>query len=110
MEYLKETMEKKTEISKFNKEYFNSWKKIKAIHPKIEEWSDEEGENKVEVMTELEIEFDNGEKILIQPFSNKDETSLDDEDSPISCGLSIFTYVKKLINFKQKGGLNSSQA
>ena len=47
-------MEKKTEVSKFNKEYFNSWKKIKAIHPKIEEWSDEEGEN--EVIFELDIQ------------------------------------------------------
>jgi hypothetical protein len=102
-------MEKKTKESEFNKEWFDSWKKIKAIHPHIEEWSDEEGENKVEVLSELEIEFDNGEKILIQPYSNKEETSLDDEDNPICCALNLFTYDKKLINFKQKGGLNSSQ-
>jgi len=101
-------MEKKTDIGKFNKEYFNSWKKIKEIHPKIEEWSDEEGENRTEVISELEIEFDDGEKIVIIPYSNKEDFD-DNFENQICCALNIFTYDKKLVNFKQKGGLNSSQ-
>ena len=101
-------MEKKTNIAKFNKEWFNTWKNIKAIHPKIEEWSDEEGENTQEVISELEIEFENGEKICIVPYSNKE--SFDDNfENQICSALNIFTYDKKLIDFKQKGGLNSSQ-
>ena len=103
-------MDKKFTTAEFNKKYFNNWKPIKAVYPKFEEWSDEEGENKTQVISELEIEFDNGEKIVISPYSNKDETSLDDEDNPICCGLNIFTYDKKLIEFKEKGGLNSSQS
>ena len=95
-------MEKKFTIGEFNKKFFNNWNNIKGVYPKFEVWEDEEGENKEKVISEIEIEFDNGEKIVISPYSNKDEISLEDEDNPICCGLNIFTYDKKLIEFKEE--------
>ena len=102
-------MEKRFTTAEFNKKYFNNWKNIKAVYPKFEEWGDEEEENKQQVISELEIEFTNGEKIVITPYSNKDDDYEDNEGNPLSYGLNIFTFDRKLINFKDGGKFFSSQ-
>ncbi len=113
MGYLKK-MEKKITIKEFNKKYFAEWKEISKVIPIFEEWSDEDGENKETHICQIDIEFKNGEKISLIPYSNKDKTSLDDEDFPICCALDIFEFEKKKVNWKveelKKEVRNSSQA
>jgi hypothetical protein len=91
---------KKITIEEFNKDFFNSWTKITKIIPRFEEWTqcgyeDDESVKKVKVITNIDIEFDNGEKLSILPFSNKEEF-----DEEICSGLKIVQYKAEEVNWR----------
>ena len=91
---------KKITIKEFNKHYFNDWNDVDKVVPIFEEWSDEDGETKETHIKEVEIWFKSGNKIAFVPYSNKDETSLDDEDNPICCAIQILEYKGESVNWK----------
>ena len=95
-------MKKKISIKDFNKKYFEEWNDIEKVVPIFEEWSDEDGENKETHISSVEIWFKSGDKISFVPYSNKDESSLDDEDNPICCALNIIEYEGKKVNWGNK--------
>lgn len=93
-------IKKKVTIDEFNKDFFNDWTNIKKITPHFEEWhsiheDEEETTNKEVVIERIDIEFDNGEKLSIFPFSNKDDT---DED--ICTALKIVEYKGSEVNWR----------
>ena len=91
---------KKITVEEFNKDFFNKWTKIVKITPHFEEWisghdDDEETGHKEQVIERIDIEFDNGEKLSIVPFSNKDEF-----DEELSSGLRIIRYKAEEVNWR----------
>jgi len=93
-------MKKKVSIKDFNKKYFEGWNEIEKVVPIFEEWSDEDGENKETHIKEIEIWFKNRDKVSFVPYSNKDNSSLDDEDNPICCAINIVEYEGKKVNWR----------
>jgi len=95
-------MDKKLTIKEFNQKYFVEWKEIDKVVPIFEEWfnQDEEEESKETHIKEIEIWFKNGDKVAFVPYSNKSESTLDDEDNPLCCAIQIIEYQGKPINWK----------
>ena len=88
---------KKFTIKEFNQKEFPEWRDIERVIPKFVKWSNCEGEDEEDswdVITELEIIFKDGEKIVIVPEHNKQE----DED--IECCLKIKKYNAEEVNWK----------
>ena len=93
---------KKVSVEEFNKDFFNKWTKIKSVTPHFTEWSsgfdEEDYESKWNEIEKIDIEFDNGEKLSIFPFSNKD----DSEDEELCLGLKIVQYKGEEVNWRVK--------
>ena len=97
---------KKVTIQEWNKEFFNSWTKIKKITPHFTEWvSGDDGEESPErtwnEIEKIDIEFDDGSKISIIPKSNRDDANLeDDEDNPLCLALDIVQFKPETVNWR----------
>lgn len=92
---------KKVTVEEFNKDFFNSWKKITKVTPVFEEWhridDDDESVLPDKVISGIDLEFDNGEKLRIVSFSNKD-----DYDDEVCSGLKIIQYKAEEVNWRTK--------
>lgn len=91
---------KKLTIGKFHKEYFKEWNKVKRVTPIFEDWysiddEEEKGEKHTEIK-ELIIEFEDGVELIIQPFSNQDDTN-----EELCNGLRIYEKNYKLLYWKK---------
>jgi len=90
---------KKITVEEFNKEFFNDWTKIKKITPHFINWSsmsedEEDIHSSWNEIEKIDIEFDNGEKVSIFPFSNKQE------DEELCLGLKIVQYKGEEVNWR----------
>lgn len=88
---------KKHTISEFNEKQFAGWKDIKSVTPILEKmyYGDEEESYSQEVITRIDINFKDGEKISIVPESSKVDL---DEDEMLS--MKLIKYKPEEVNFK----------
>jgi hypothetical protein len=91
--------EKKMTFEQFNHKFFDGWRKIKRVVPKFEKWysmEDEDGKESWDEIKSIEIEFENGDKIIIEPFANKED------DEELCLGLKIYKQIAEEINWRIK--------
>ncbi len=94
--------EKKVTIKEFNKDFFNDWTKITKITPHFVDWiptgyeDEEDMQQRETVIEKIDIEFDDGKKLCIFPYSNKDEM-----DEEISNALRIVQYKGEEVNWRK---------
>jgi len=92
--------EKKISIDDFNKDFFNSWTKIKRVEPHFIELTDEEGDNTTHEIDRIDLIFDDGSKISIFPSTYRHGHEVEEDDEEILSTLNIVEYKGKSINWR----------
>ncbi len=89
-------MKKQISIKEFNKKYF-LLERVTKVVPYFEDWTNEDGDNKEKVITRIDIEFEDGTKISVMPYTNKD-----DMDDTLCSALKIVEFEPQTVEFKEE--------